>query len=242
MIILGTAIDVSTTTARGEEIDKVLAAVNGNIITRTDLRLAADLNLVLALGKEPAGAKSLREELSRLVDLDLIRQELENFPLAVDDQSGIDAQIADLGQAYAEIGGLDTILVRLGLQENELESYIRLQASIKRFVILRFNPFVNVSESDISDYYRDKLIPRLKQLGAEIPPLAEVSKSIEELLKASGVNAALENWIKDLRSHSKVEFFDIDGVLPPSVNPAPASGAAAAPVYVRPARIGRIQR
>jgi hypothetical protein len=239
MTVLGVT---GTGTACGEEIDRVLASVNGNIITRTDLRLAADLNLVLVLGKESAAAKSPHAELNRLVDLDLIRQELENFPLAVDDQSGIEAQIAELRQAYAEIGGLGTILTRLGLQESELESYIRLQASIKRFVILRFNPFVEVSESEITAYYRDNLVPRLKKEGAEIPPLAEVSKSIEELLTASEVNAALENWIKELRSHSKVEIFASGDETPSSAISAPGAGVAAGTVDKRPARIGRIQR
>ena len=69
--------------ARTAEIDRVLAAVNGKVITESDVRVARDLNSLLVFGQgSDRGGLSVPDELNRMVDLELIRQELENFPLA----------------------------------------------------------------------------------------------------------------------------------------------------------------
>jgi hypothetical protein len=192
----------------GEEVDRVLAAANGKVITESDLRIARNLNALLLFGKkEPGGEASRQEQISRLIDLELIRQELTSFPLDPGEQSGIEALVEELKEGYAEIGGLAPLLRRLGLQAEELQDYLRLQASILRFVNLRFRPFVSVSQDEVRAYYRDKLAPKLQAAGAPVPPVEEVSSKIEDVLKEEKVNAALDGWIKELRSHSRIEYF-----------------------------------
>ncbi len=229
---------------RAEEIDRVLATVNGRIITESDLRVSRDLNLLLQYGTRRGAEPSRDDELKRLIDLELVRQELENFPLAADDKSGIDAQITELRTAYAEVGGLGVLLNRLGLQEEELVSYLRLQASIKRFVEVRFNPFVTVSAAEVEDYYRKDLVPRLEKSGAAVPALSQVSKSIEELLTETKVNASLENWIQGVRGTSKIEYFAESGersASPKSI-PQAAAETRSAPDAKVPPGIGRIKQ
>lgn len=192
----------------------MLAAVNGKVITESDLRIALNLNALLVFGKSEQGAEASRQEqIDRLIDRELIRQELTSFPLDPGDQSGIDARVEELKAGYAEIGGLAPLLERLGLQPAELQDYLRLQASILRFVNLRFRPFVNVAPEEVAAYYRDKLAPKLRAAGAPVPPVEEVSAKIEEVLKEEKVNAALDNWIKELRAHSRIELMAGSAVL-----------------------------
>ncbi len=203
-------------TVCAEEVDRVLAAVNGKIITASDLKIARDLNSLLVLGKESESTGTAEDkELDRLVDLELIRQELENFRLAPDDQSSVDSEIADLKLAYAEIGGLAALMSRLGLQEEELYNYIQLKASILRFVRLRFRPFVSVSQTEIQSYYETEFLPALKKAAAPVPPPAEVSPKIEEIIAARKVNSSMDLWIRDLRSHSRIEMFPSRSGLQP---------------------------
>ena len=163
-----------------------------------------------------AGAQpSHEEEINRLIDRELLRQELENFPVEQGDparaqaslQAAVQAILEDLRQAYAEIGGLSALLRQLGLQEAELVSYIRLQILIVRFTSMRFDPFVTVADAEVDTYYRTKLVPELKQAGAEVPPLTEVAARIQEILREEKKNTALENWIANIRSHSRIEFY-----------------------------------
>jgi hypothetical protein len=204
--------------AHAQEVDRLLAAVNGRVITEWDLRMARSLNAVLetALERGKSRAKpSHEEEMDRLIDRELLRQELENFPVEQGDpakvqaslQAAVQAILEDLKQAYAEIGGLSALLRQLGLQESELVSYVRLQILIVRFTSMRFDPFVTVADAEVDTYYTMTLVPELKQAGAEVPPLTEVAARIQEILREEKKNTALENWIANIRSHSRIEIY-----------------------------------
>jgi hypothetical protein len=205
-----------------EEIDRLLAAVNGRVITEGDLKMALALNAVLTLGKGVA-QPSRQEVLDRLIYLELTRQELENFPVEQGDQSRIQASVRarmnDLKSAYAEIGGLPAILRQLGLQEDELFSYVRLQALADRFVDLRFAPFVSISAAEIEAYYRETLAPPLARSGSALPPLDEVASKIKEILTKDKATAAYVEWVDNIRSHSRIEFFA--NTAPPSEKKRP---------------------
>ena len=193
--------------AYAEEIDRLLAAVNGKVITEGDLRLARNLNAVSALGKRGA-MRSFVEELNRLLELELLRQELENFAAAPPEESRVEARMEDLRNAYAEIGGLAALLARVGLQEAELRAYVTLQAAVDRFVDYRFRPFIVISQEQKEFFYKERFVPQLKRApGAEIPPLEEVSGKIEEILTEEKVNEELNRWLVEIRRYSRIEFF-----------------------------------
>src|SRR5881398_685909 len=99
--------------AFGEEIDRLLVAVNGRVVTEGDLRLAHNLNAILAPARNGA-ERSGEEELNRLIDLELMRQELTNFAAIKADESEIEPRMQDLRNKYAEIGGLPALLRDLG--------------------------------------------------------------------------------------------------------------------------------
>jgi hypothetical protein len=198
-----------------EEIDRLVAAVSGRVVTESDLALARKLNAILELGQGNA-LPSREKEIDRLIDLELIRQELESFPVVAEDEGRIEARMQELKNSYAEIGGLPGLLSMLGLQESELLEYVRLQDSILRFVDFRFRPFANVSEQEIQDYYEGRYTAALKRAGISIPPLASVSAEIEELLKQEKVTASMNQWLQDIRRHSRIEHY-LGGDEPPWV-------------------------
>ncbi len=164
-----------------QEIDRLLAAVNGKVITEGDLTMARSLYALSQLGKA-ATSQRREEEIHSLIDRELIRQEMENFPIGQADENSIQTYVQTrmdaLKSAYAEIGGLPGLLRDLGVQENELVSYLRLRALMERFMNLRFRPFVNAADPD-----------ELEQK----------------------VNAAMDQWIEDIRNHSRIEIFSDAG-------------------------------
>jgi len=199
--------------AAAEEIDRLLAAVNGRVITEGDLKLWRSLNALILLGRSDPDA-SRQQELSRRIDLELIQQEMESFlgQAGPDNiQAEVEAKMSGLRSAYAEIGGLPELLRRLGLQEKELVAYIRLILLSNRFSNLRFGPFVTVSTEEVEAYYREKLLPILKKSGASIPPLQELTPRITDTLKQEKITIAMENWIQNIREHSRIEFFPGSG-------------------------------
>jgi peptidyl-prolyl cis-trans isomerase SurA len=190
----------------GIELDRLIAAVNGKVITDGDLKLARGLSaVVFTADKKVPDSRS--DEIDHLIDLELMRQELKNFQLAQDDESRIESRLQSLRDYYAQQGGLQALLQRLGLQESELVSYLRLQSSILKFVDFRFRPFVGVSAEEIQKYYEGRLREQLQKSGLELPPLTQVSARIEEILKEEKMNAMLDSWITEIRRNSKIEYF-----------------------------------
>jgi hypothetical protein len=191
----------------GEVLDRLIAAVNGKVITEGDLDLARGLNAIIFYGKSvPPHSRS--DEIRRLVDLELMRQELKNFSRTPEDALKVEARMQSLRVAYAEKGGLSSFLRQWGLQESELFSNLELESSILKFVDFRFRPFVTVSEAEVKTYYESRLIPQLRESKAELPELKEVSAKIEEILKEEKINAALEEWINKIRLNSRIEYFN----------------------------------
>jgi hypothetical protein len=193
--------------SRGIEIDRLIVAVNGVAITEGDLKIARSLNAIIFYGKN-TGVASRKEEIERLIDQELMRQELKNFSLSGEEEIDVEARMQSIRDAYASIGGPSALLKRIGLQESELISYVRLESAIMRFVDFRFRPFVAVSAGEIQDYYEKRLTPQLRESKISVPPLEQVLAKIESILKEEKINAVLDQWVKDIRRNSRIEYFD----------------------------------
>jgi hypothetical protein len=195
--------------AQAVEIDRLLAAVNGRVITVGDFTLAHSLNVLLHSGST-GKLLSRKEEIDHLIDLELMRQEMGNSPMTPEEEARVDARMEGIRSAFADKGGLSAVLHNLGLQESELTEYIRLQASTLRFIDFRFRPFVVVSAEEIRSYYQEKLLPELARSHSSVPPLEEVSSRIESILKEEKIDSALDQWMRDARRRARIELFDAE--------------------------------
>ncbi len=197
----------ASTVALGEGIDRLLASVNGKVITEGDRDVARSLKSILIAGSKTA-SDSETLELSRLIDFELLRQELKNFGMAGEDENEIQSRLQSLRESYAAQGGLAAFLQKCGLQESELISYLRLSSSMLRFVDFRFRPFVNVTQEEIKSYYENVFKPQMENKNGALPPLPEVSISIEAILKETKITEAYDQWIAAIRRNSRIERFD----------------------------------
>jgi hypothetical protein len=205
--LLALASLVSPRQCGAEEIDRLLAAINGRVVTEMDLDFSRRLNSLLAFGKD-TGTRTRQQEVGRMIDLELIRQELQNFPMSREDESTITNRMEDLRKGYANVaGGLEAVASQFGLREEEIREYLRLQSSILRFVSFRFTPFVSVPQPEKEKYYREVLVPQLERANAPVPPLSQVDDRIESILRQEKANEALEQWIGELRGQARIEYF-----------------------------------
>jgi hypothetical protein len=191
-----------------EVIDRLLVAVNGTVITEGDLYIARSLRKLMAYG-EPIDPVPPDEELSRFIELELIRQEMRNLNVATEDEESVDAMMKELRDRYDGEEGLLRQLEKIGVQESELVSSLSLEFSIWKFVEFRFQPFApGVSAKDIEDYYNGTYVPQLRELGLEVPPLEAVKAEIEGILVEAQINADLDQWIQETKRNSRIEYFN----------------------------------
>jgi hypothetical protein len=73
---------------------------------------------------------------------------------------------------------------------------------------LRFRSEVRVGPRAIQTYYESKFVPEMKQRNLQPPPLDQVQDQIEAILREERVNALISDWLKTLRSQSRIQAFD----------------------------------
>jgi peptidyl-prolyl cis-trans isomerase SurA len=189
-------------------IDRIVATVNGHIILQSDwndaLRYEALLSgRALSLFSE----EDRRSVLDRLIDQELLAEQMKSASFAHASESEAQAQIADARKQYPEAAtdeGWQQILDRFGLTQSAVVSHVQQQIDLMRLVDAHLRPAVQIDSKSVEAYYRDKFVPQLKQSGVEDVPLADVSAKIRELLTEQKVNELMVSWLQSLRSESKV--------------------------------------
>jgi len=194
--------------SRAQVIDRIVATVNGRIILQSDWDEALSYEALLN-GRQ--FAEFTRDErravLDRLIDQELLREQMKSGEVRHTTESEAAAQVATARKLYAEAAtesGWQALLAKFHVTENDLVAHVKQQAELMRLVDARLRPSVQIDSKTIEAYYREKFVPQLKQAGADEVPLADVTGKIRELLTEQRVSELLVGWLQTLRSESDV--------------------------------------
>ena len=197
-------------------LDRVVAVVNNQAILQSDvdeeIRLA-----VLDPGQAGLGVLTPSRALQHLISRALIQQQIheEDAQAIQPSDTEVDARLSEIRreipacvrQNCASEAGWNAFLAAHDLTEQRVKSYLRNRLQILSFIELRFRQGIRISPEEISDYYKNTLLPQYAP-GEPIPPLARVSTRIEEILLQSKVNVLFDGWLKNLRQQGEVEVLD----------------------------------
>jgi hypothetical protein len=176
-------------------IDRVVARVNGNPITLTDLRAAVGLGLIQA----PAGA-DLQPALQQIIDRRLQLDEVERFPPPEPTSEAVDAELAAL---RARAGAaLPALMESTGLDEARLREAARQNVRLRAYLDQRFGTTVQVSDEEVDQYYRAHPDEFLRD-GLLIP-FDEAEAVARERAGTLRRQATIAQWVSDLRNRGNV--------------------------------------
>jgi hypothetical protein len=204
----------------GEVIDRIVATVNGRIILQSEWDEA--LCYEALLNGRPLSQftdDERRAVLDRLIDQELLREQMKSADFQHASESEAAARVADARKQYPEAApdtGWQALLSKFHLAEKDLLVHVQQQIDLVRLVDARLRPSVQIDSKTIEAYYRDKFVPQLRQSGASEVPLADVSAKIRELLTEEKVSELLVSWLQSLRSESAVSV--------PGAPPVPSQG------------------
>ena len=192
----------------GDILDRIVATVNGHIILQSDwedaLRCEAfTSNRSLA----QLTFDDRKAALDRLIDQELLREQMRSADFQRATEEEINQHIADLRKAYSLVDnelGWHAALARYNLSEGDLRQRISLELEVLRLVDARLRPSVNIDSKSIESYYNQELLPQLRQSGEKDVPLVEVTPKIKELLTQQKVNELLLAWLQNLRAGSNI--------------------------------------
>jgi hypothetical protein len=201
-------------------IDRIVATVNGRVILQSDWDEALCYEALLG-NRSLAGFTDddRRAVLDRLIDLELLREQMKSAEFRHATDAEVAARIADARKQYPHPDSDDawhSLLADYHLTEKDLYAHVQQQIDVMRLVDARLRPAVQIDSKSIEAYYRDQFVPKLKQAGASYVPLVEVSAKIRELLTQQKVSEMLVSWLQTLRSEGKV---NVPGVTSSSNDP-----------------------
>lgn len=198
--------------AQAEELlDRIVATVDRHAITRSDVEQEAHFSHLVD-GK--GGEITIQEEiaaLDRLVDGDLITDQVVVFGVIPVSKQELDARLAEIRK---QIPGAQSdsvwhdLLAKNGLTEKDVESRIKQEIQTLRFIDLRFRSEVRVGPRAVQTYYDTKFVPDMKKRNLTPPPVEQVQDQIESILREERVNALIADWLKTLRSQGHIQAFD----------------------------------
>ena len=178
--------------ARAEVIDKILAVVDGHIITASDLRQERDI--LMRLNEKPVDDDKVL--IQQLIDNYLIETQIVDFP-------GIDVTDADVDQE------LQKSLESNGAPPPALREAVRLRLRMHKYFELRFGQFIHASDVDVSNYYKAVFVPEANQRGLNpVPPLEQVSDLVRNNVVQESLNHEITIWLEAIRRRSNIEVFE----------------------------------
>lgn len=196
----------------GEVIDCIAIAVGRTAVTRSAIeeqaRITAFLNRT-PLDLSPAARRRTAE---RVVDVMLIRREMEISRYAPAEPLDADKLLAEIRKERSAGGGGDFKQEqdKYGVDETALKRHLALQAQTLKFVDLRFRPGSSVTDGEVDIYYRDQFAPEYSRTnpGKTVPELEQVRDRIEAEMLDQRVGQAMEQWLKEARAQTRVRYFE----------------------------------
>jgi hypothetical protein len=193
-----------------ETIDRIVATVNGRAVMESEL--AEELRFEQFLDAAPPVVVSVAQQravLERLVDEILLEQQMDAVKFEHPSGVVLDKKIEEVRQQVAPVAGTDgwsAALQRYGLTEADVAEHIALQLRALHFIDARFRPAIRIDAHAVQNYYREKLLPRMKQAGAQPFPLQQVEPQIREILVQQQIDELLESWMKALRTQAEIRL------------------------------------
>jgi hypothetical protein len=167
-------------------IDRVLAIVDGRLVTLSDVRTTSTLKLVEA----PEGTGGIDAALDRWIERLLVLQEVDRFSPPEPPASAIETRVAAVLAALGPPAEARSTLATLGVEEGWLRQWVRDDLRIQSYTDQRFSGSLEPTDEEIENYYREHA-PEIAREGTQA--LAR------EMVVAARRRALVADWMDGLR-------------------------------------------
>jgi peptidyl-prolyl cis-trans isomerase SurA len=200
-IVIG-AVSSGSSPAAGELVDRILAVVNDEIITLSDVRKAQLFEPSAPDGNTADGEQTT---VQRLIEHHLLLAETKKFEVAEPTKTEVSEALKALKAQYpSEISWLEK-LQSTGLTPEEAEAWVKERLWVEKLLGQRVTLFVLVLPQEVEAYYKEHTADY-----ADIEP-DQARARIQSLLEARKGREKLQQYIERLKSRARIQ------INPPSV-------------------------
>jgi len=184
-----------------EVVDRIVALVNGQVITLTDLRVAQSFGLY-ERGRNSTSDAPREKVLQKLIDRKLViqmtrevssvnREEMEAF---------LDNVSAEMGnERFREE------LDKFSMQRGDLGPYAHEQIVFDRILSSRFDRSVPVTLEEIQAFYETRYLPDQWDKGVEPQSMLDIFDEIEAMIRREKSEEQIEEWLRNLRDKADIQ-------------------------------------
>ena len=205
-------------------IDRVLAVVDEEIITLTDVRIAEAFRIFPMDEKD--GDPPPVQILNRLIDQKIILQ-MTSEQLTVSEHE-LNDSVRRLAAGFTPEQMTD-LFGRFGLTWNGLSAYVRESLLFEKAIYNKFSRSVFVSLKEIETYYDQIYTPERRQNNQEIEAMLDILDEIETAIRREKITSQVRDWLRTLRRQANIQIKEI-GFLRDKVE---ESGKITEPVAIR---------
>ena len=188
---------LSAAAGRAELIDRVVASVNNDVVTHSELRQTIAFNAALG-GNKGNGKRVEAETLQGIINRRLLLQEAYRLKVAEVSDQDVAAEVARLRQRLGTEAAFQDLLVRTDMNEQQLARLLGERLLVERFVEKKIGLFARVSRDDAQSYYKE----HANEFKGR--RFSEVQKQITEYLSAQKVSQQLDQYIDELRGRAVI--------------------------------------
>jgi len=178
-------------TLHAELLDRMVAVVDGHIITASDVRQEREISM--RLGDKPI--EDDKALVQHMIDNYLIETQIADFPGVDITDADVDAELKDSVPSE-------------GVPSDAVREKVRLRIRMRKYFELRFGQFIRPSDDDIRNYYNNVFVPAAKERNVNpIPPLDQVTDLIRSNVFQESLNHEITIWLEAIRRRSSIEVF-----------------------------------
>lgn len=196
----------------GEEIDRVVAIVNGDIVLDSDVDEEHRLETIQPYAGTAGTTVTREREIERLVNRSLILQQAKLQPEDLIVDADVDKEIAGLRKTLPGCRQVDctsdagwaSFLSSHGFGVAEFHTRWKQRMQVLAFIQERFGAGTTVSAAQVRDYYNKTMLPQYAAAHARPAPLSAVEPRIREVLQQQQVSNLLRDWLQSLRAQGSI--------------------------------------
>jgi peptidyl-prolyl cis-trans isomerase SurA len=184
-------------------IDRIAVIAGKHVIKLSDIDRDLRVTAFLNRGSSAETPDAKRKSADRLVDQQIIRDELVTGGYGRATDADASAMLQQIRQS--RFGGSDARLkqsmAQYGLTEAQIQSQLLWQLTALRFIDQRFRAGVLVTDEEVRAYYDAH--PELQKT-----PFDKAAAPIRTTLEGEQINKEFEAWLESARKGERIEYRD----------------------------------
>jgi parvulin-like peptidyl-prolyl isomerase len=202
-LLLSTIIFSTPANREVKNVDGIVAIVNDDIITLTDLRIVQAFGL---LGREMdiGVVYDHNEILESMIEQKLAVQMTGEADIIGADELNIALQ-RELDKLNKEL--LRNELEQFDIKIDDLKEYLIEMILYQRVISRRFSREIFVNLKELEVYYEERYLTAQKEKNQKPQPMMKILNEIESIVKEEKAEKQIEEWLKYLIDKADIQVF-----------------------------------